>query len=115
MYQFHISVGKAVIYKCVNTHCGGLYSCCSMELNSSEVSQGGLLNVVCLYLWCRPKGYWVSCAVEAGSQGDYRWAGNRQRREYTEACLCPWPHFDQSSGPFLHWSGPRDSLALRGE
>lgn len=71
--------------------------------------------MVCLYLWCGLKGYWVSCVVEAGSLGDYRWAGNRQRREYTEACLCPWPHFDQSQGPSCIRQAPRDQLSLRGE
>lgn len=71
--------------------------------------------MVCLYLWCGLKGYWVSCAVEAGSLGDYRWAGNRQCREYTEACLCPWPHFDQRPGPSCIRQAPRDQLALRGE
>ena len=73
--------------------------CSSVQLSNSKVSQGGLLNVVCLYLWCGLKGYWVSCVAEAGSLRDYCWAGNRQSREYTEACLCPWPHFDQRQGP----------------
>lgn len=78
-----------------------------------KVSQGGLLNVVYLYVWCGLKGYWVSCMVEAGSLRDYRWAGNR--RAYTEACLCPWPHFDQHSGPSCIRQAPWDHPALRGE
>lgn len=82
---------------------------------TAKVSQGGLLNAVCLYLWCGLKGYWVSCVVEAGSLGDYRWAGNCQRKEYTEACLCPWPHFDQRPGPSCICQAPRDQLTLRGE
>lgn len=71
--------------------------------------------MVCLYLWCGLRGYWVSCAVEAGSQGDYHRAGNRLLREYTEAWLCPWPHFDQRPGPSCIRQAPRDQLALRGE
>jgi len=53
--------------------------------------------------------------VEAGSLGDYRWAGNRRHRGLTEACLCPWPHFDQCPEPSCIRQSPREQLALRGE
>lgn len=86
-----------------------------MQLRNSKVSQGGLLNAVCLYLWCGLKGYWVSCVVEAGSLGDYCWAGNRQRTEYTEACLCCWPLSDHCPGLSCIHQAPWDQPALGGE
>lgn len=102
------------LYISVNTTGGGL-SCCSVQLRNSKVSQGGLLNAVCLYLWCGLKGYWVSCVVEAGSLGDYCWAGNRQRTEYTEACLCCWPLSDHCPGLSCIHQAPWDQPALGGE
>lgn len=61
------------------------------------------------------KGYWVSCAVEAGSLRDYCWAGNRLRREYTEARLCSRPLSDHCPGLSCIHQAPRDRPALGGE